>query len=99
MICGQGINQNIILRTVLEIIRLLNRLTHRVSSLSGIEYFHHQSQAKFHLTMIAIHWGTIDLSAEPLFEPGELFKKVTLEDKFNPKRLWVFKTGETRVLE
>ncbi len=50
-------------------------------------------------TMIAIHWGTIDLSEEPLFEPVELFKKVALEKKYDPKRLWIFKIGETRVLE
>jgi len=50
-------------------------------------------------TMIAIHWGTIDLSEEPLFEPAELFKKVALEKKFDPKRLWIMKIGETRVLE
>jgi len=50
-------------------------------------------------TMIAIHWGTIDLSEEPLFEPAEIFKKVALEKKFDPKRLWVMKIGETRALE
>ena len=50
-------------------------------------------------TMIAIHWGTIDLSEEPLFEPAALFKKVALEKEFDPKRLWIFKIGETRVLE
>ena len=50
-------------------------------------------------TMIAIHWGTIDLSEEPLCEPAELFKKVALEKEFGPKRLWTFKIGETRVLE
>ncbi|MGB9439088.1 MAG: MBL fold metallo-hydrolase [Desulfobacterales bacterium] len=50
-------------------------------------------------TMIAIHWGTIDLSEEPLFEPAELFKKVALKKEFDPKRLWILKIGETRVLE
>ena len=50
-------------------------------------------------TMIAIHWGTVDLSEEPLFEPAELFKKMALEKKFDPKRLWILKIGETRVLE
>jgi hypothetical protein len=49
--------------------------------------------------MIAIHWGTIDLSEEPLFEPAVLFKKVALEKEFDPNRLWIFKIGETRVLE
>ncbi len=49
-------------------------------------------------TMIAIHWGTIDLSEEPLFEPAALFKKVALEKEFDPKRLWILKIGETRVL-
>jgi L-ascorbate metabolism protein UlaG (beta-lactamase superfamily) len=50
-------------------------------------------------TMIAIHWGTIDLSEEPLFEPAELFKNVAIEKEFDPKRLWILKIGETRVLE
>jgi len=49
--------------------------------------------------MIAIHWGTIDLSEEPLFEPAELFTKVALEKHFDPKRLWIMKIGGTRVLE
>ena len=50
-------------------------------------------------TMIAIHWGTIDLSEEPLVEPAELFKKVALEKEFDPKRLWIFNIGETRILD
>jgi len=50
-------------------------------------------------TMIAIHWGTIDLSEEPLFEPAKLFKKVAIQKKFDPKRLWILKIGDTRVLE
>ena len=50
-------------------------------------------------TMIAIHWGTIDLSEEPLFEPAGLFKKVAIEKKFDPKRIWILKIGETRVLD
>ncbi len=49
-------------------------------------------------TMIAIHWGTIDLSEEPLFEPAELFKKAALEKKFDPKRLRIMKIGETIAL-
>ena len=49
--------------------------------------------------MIAIHWGTIDLSEEPLFEPAELFKNVAIEKEFDPNRLWILKIGETRVLE
>ena len=50
-------------------------------------------------TMIAIHWGTIDLSEEPLFEPAKLFKNAAIEKEFDPKRLWILKIGETRVLE
>ncbi|MES9956270.1 MAG: MBL fold metallo-hydrolase [Sedimenticola sp.] len=50
-------------------------------------------------TMIAIHWGTIDLSDEPLFEPAELFKKAALENKLDLKHLWIMKAGETRALE
>ena len=50
-------------------------------------------------TMIAIHWGTIDLSEEPLFEPAVVFKQSALEKAFDPKRLWILKIGETRVLQ
>lgn len=50
-------------------------------------------------TLIAIHWGTIDLSEEPLFEPAEVFKEVAMGKKFDPKRLWILKIGETRVLD
>jgi len=50
-------------------------------------------------TMIAIHWGTIDLSEEPLYEPAELFKKVAIEKGFDQRHLWILKIGETRVLE
>lgn len=50
-------------------------------------------------TMIAIHWGTINLSGEPLFEPAELFNKVAAAKKFDPLRLWIMKIGETRTLE
>lgn len=49
--------------------------------------------------VIAIHWGTIDLSDEPLYEPAEVLTKTALEKNFEPKRLWVMKIGETRVLE
>lgn len=50
-------------------------------------------------TMVAIHWGTIDLSEEPLYEPAELFKKAALDKGFDPKRLWIMKIGETLPLK
>ncbi len=50
-------------------------------------------------TMVAIHWGTIDLSDEPLFEPPDLFIKAARDSQVDADRIWIMKAGETRALQ
>jgi len=49
-------------------------------------------------TIIAMHWGTIILSEEPIFEPPERFKRAGLDAGIPDDKLWVLKIGETRNL-
>ena len=44
---------------------------------------------------LAIHFGTFDLSDEPLSEPPERFKAAAVE-ALSVKDAWVFKIGERR---
>ncbi len=50
-------------------------------------------------TLIASHWGTINLSDEPPWEPPERFFKACIDNGMKKKKIWVLKTGETRPLE
>lgn len=47
-------------------------------------------------TLIASHWGTINLSDEPPWEPPELFLKAGFDGGFMENNLWIMKIGETR---
>jgi L-ascorbate metabolism protein UlaG (beta-lactamase superfamily) len=49
-------------------------------------------------TLIASHWGTINMSDEPPWDPPKRFRKAGLENGFAMKALWVMKIGETRPL-
>ncbi|CAN5256133.1 MBL fold metallo-hydrolase [soil metagenome] len=49
-------------------------------------------------TLIGMHWGTVKLSDEPLFEPPELFLRAGREANYTDEQLWVMKIGETRGL-
>lgn len=49
-------------------------------------------------TLIASHWGTINLSDEPPWEPPKRFSKAGLDNGFSEETLWVMKIGETRPL-
>lgn len=49
--------------------------------------------------LVASHWGTIELSNEPHFEPPILLKEAAQEYKLDPDNVWVFKVGETRILK
>lgn len=49
--------------------------------------------------IIASHWGTINLSDEPPWEPPVLFKQSGLDQGLSEQDLWVMKTGETRSLK
>ena len=45
---------------------------------------------------VAIHFGTFDLSDEPLEEPPRRFKQAALDRDLNADSAWVLKIGETR---
>ena len=45
---------------------------------------------------IAIHFGTFDLSDEPLAEPPQRFKDAALKAQFDDEVAWVLNIGETR---
>lgn len=48
-------------------------------------------------TFVAMHWGTFDLSEEPLDEPPRRLRAVARERGIPDDRVWVLKHGETRV--
>jgi N-acyl-phosphatidylethanolamine-hydrolysing phospholipase D len=49
-------------------------------------------------TLIAMHWGTIQLAEEPPLEPPQRFRTAGLQAGYSEKNLWVLKIGETREL-
>jgi L-ascorbate metabolism protein UlaG (beta-lactamase superfamily) len=48
--------------------------------------------------LVAMHWGTLKLTDEPLGEPPERLRGLWAERKLDPKRLWILDVGETRAL-
>ncbi|MDB4299499.1 MBL fold metallo-hydrolase [bacterium] len=48
-------------------------------------------------TVLAMHFGTFDLSDEPLSEPPIRFKAAAKNTAFGDENSWVFDIGETRV--
>ncbi len=49
-------------------------------------------------TLIASHWGTVNLSDEPPWEPPGRFSKAGLASGWTEDTLWIMKIGETRPL-
>jgi L-ascorbate metabolism protein UlaG (beta-lactamase superfamily) len=49
-------------------------------------------------TLIAMHWGTIDLSDEPHWEPPQRFRAHANANGYPAEQAWVLKIGETRAL-
>ncbi|MDG1942978.1 MAG: MBL fold metallo-hydrolase [Halioglobus sp.] len=47
-------------------------------------------------TAIGIHFGTFDLSDEPLAEPPQRFRDAAADTEFGDTRAWVLNIGETR---
>lgn len=47
-------------------------------------------------TVAAMHWGTFDLTDEPLDEPPARFLACAARHGLGPERAWVFTIGETR---
>lgn len=49
--------------------------------------------------LIAMHWGTIDLSDEPYWEPPQRFTDAANKAGIPEQNVWRMKIGETRVLQ
>lgn len=47
--------------------------------------------------LIAMHWGTIELSDEPFAEPVQRFRRAAEKAGFSKQTAWVMRIGETRV--
>ena len=47
---------------------------------------------------VAMHWGTIELSDEPPWEPPARFKKAAQDNGISSDGTWVMKIGETRLI-
>ena len=45
---------------------------------------------------IAIHFGTFDLSDEPLAEPPRRFRDAAMTSRFGVDGAWILQIGETR---
>lgn len=48
--------------------------------------------------LVAKHWGTIQLTDEPLFEPPGRFQKAARDAGYAEDDIWTMKIGETRLL-
>ncbi len=48
--------------------------------------------------LVAKHWGTIQLTDEPLFEPPGRFRAAAMEAGYADDDVWVMKIGETRAI-
>ncbi len=46
--------------------------------------------------LVPLHWGTVSLGAEPMFEPGALFAKAAPEKGVDSRHVWIMRIGETR---
>jgi hypothetical protein len=45
-----------------------------------------------------MHWGTIRLTEEPVFEPPERFRRAAHPAGYADDDVWVMRIGETRAL-
>ena len=50
-------------------------------------------------TVVAMHWGTIQLGAERPFEAPSRFSEQALKKGFKDEDIWIFAIGETRILD
>lgn len=48
--------------------------------------------------MVGSHWGTIELSDEPQWEPPRRFMEYASKVGISQENIWVMKIGETRIL-
>jgi len=47
---------------------------------------------------VGMHWGTIEMSDEPMFEPAKRFKEAGEKAGLSAEQVWLMKIGETRLL-
>ena len=47
---------------------------------------------------VGMHWGTIEQSDEPPWEPPKRFSEAARKAGISEKRIWIMKIGETRIL-
>jgi len=48
--------------------------------------------------LVGMHWGTIQMSDEPVWEAPVRFEEAALKDNISSERIWIMKIGETRIL-
>ena len=48
--------------------------------------------------IVAMHWGTIQLTDEPAFEPPERFRAAARAAGYGDDNAWVMRIGETRAI-
>jgi L-ascorbate metabolism protein UlaG (beta-lactamase superfamily) len=49
--------------------------------------------------VLGMHWGTVVLSLEPIFDPPKRFKKASNQYGYQTDEVIIFKIGEVRDLE
>ena len=78
----------------------LRRLTEVVEKLEGGELGLEESLRLFRdvggRTFVAIHWGTFDLSEEPIDEPPRRLAAAARAQGLPDARVWILAHGETR---
>jgi len=48
--------------------------------------------------VIGMHWGTIVMTDEPVFEPPVRFLEAGVQAGYDEEDLWVMRIGETRII-
>ena len=49
--------------------------------------------------IVGMHWGTLNLSDEPVDEPIKRFERAAQTHNFQPNTVWLMRLGETRLLQ
>lgn len=49
--------------------------------------------------LVGMHWGTLQLTDEPIFEPAQRFVEAGSKMGYNDEDLWILNIGETRLLK
>jgi N-acyl-phosphatidylethanolamine-hydrolysing phospholipase D len=70
---------------------VIMRLTHTTPEESLVLFTTLQAR-----TFVAMHWGTFDLTEEPIDEPPQRLRAAAARQGFDPERIWILKHGETR---